>query len=448
MTKRQKFFSALGQFFKDFFTKNIILKIVVLLFAILLWGFVIAEENPEYSKRVYGVEIEIRGEDMLPSKGWMLVDRGTTSTDVDVKCQISKHGVLDASRIECYVDLTKIATARSTDGDTLTVPLDVKCEVASDFGTIDGCTVERVDIVLAKTQTLNNQTVEIDTTGTLPDDLVVELPKNVTIASLTGQQSQVSKISKMKATVNLDEFAQMEPGAYDVNLPVQFYQKGSNEAFSFITSSGEALTTGVHVTLRACREIPIDVGVTTSEDFDRRFEYSIRTTGVSTVKLCADRREILDSIETVQTEQLYPKLIVTEELRNLSLIIPDGTSLANGLTRYTVPVILSVTEKMETRDYEIPITYSGTKDNVYLSGDEQKTVVVRVSGTVSDMESFEKSWFTAYIAVENYLQGTIRLPIRLSFEGNSEAYKYQLINPEDGFVEIVLLPVHQNEPGA
>ena len=36
MTKRQKFFSALGRFLKNIFTKNILLKIVALLFAVML----------------------------------------------------------------------------------------------------------------------------------------------------------------------------------------------------------------------------------------------------------------------------------------------------------------------------------------------------------------------------------------------------------------------------
>ncbi len=448
MTKRQKFFSALGRFFKDFFTKNIVLKIVVLLFAILLWGFVIAEENPEYVKRVYGVEIEIRGEDMLQSKGWMLIDRGTTSTDVDVKCQISKHGVLDASRIECYVDLTRIAAARSTDGDTLTVPLDVKCEIASDFGAIEGNTVERVEITLAKTQTLNNQTVEVNTTGMLSDDLVIDLPKNVTIASLTGQQSQVRKISKMKVTVDLDEFAKMEPGVYDVNLPVRFYEKGAAEPFEFVTGNGEPITTGVRVTIRACKEIPISVNIATSEEFDERFEYQFRIVGADKIKLCADRREILDAIKKIETEQIYLKQLKIEETRNVSLVIPSGTTLENGTSRASTSVIITVAEKLTSVDLEVPILYSGVRETVYLNGEERKTAIIRVTGTYSAIDALNPSWFSASVALENYIQGTFRLPIRVLFDGDAAAYQYELIDPEDGFVDVVLeeIVIPESEP--
>lgn len=446
MTKRQKFFSALGRFFKDFFTKNIVLKIVVLLFAILLWGFVIAEENPEYTKRVYGVEIEIRGEDMLQSKGWMMINRGTTSTDVDVKCQIGKHGALDASRIDCYVDLTRITNARSTDGDTLTVPLDVKCEVASDYGTIEGCTVERVEIKLAKTQTLNNQTVEVDTTGTLPDDLIVDLPKSVTIASLTGQQSQVRKISKLKATVDLDDFAKMEPGVYNVNLPIKFYEKGATEPFDFVTSNGEPITTGVRVTIRACKEFPIFVNIATSEEFEERFDYQIKIVSAETIKLCADRRDILEAIKQVETEQIYLRQMKTEETRNVSLIIPDETTLENGLSKASASVIITVTEKQTSVDIEVPILYSNTRENIYLDGNERKTVTIRVTGTYSAIEALNPTWFSASVALENYMQGTFRLPIRILFDGDASAYKFELIDPEDGFTDVVLEEILPPEP--
>ena len=57
MTKRQKFFSAVGQFLKNLFTKNIPLKIIALVFALLLWGYVLSEVKPVYVKKLYGIEV-------------------------------------------------------------------------------------------------------------------------------------------------------------------------------------------------------------------------------------------------------------------------------------------------------------------------------------------------------------------------------------------------------
>ena len=124
MTKRQKVFSALGRFLKDLFTKNIVLKVVALLFAIMLWGYVLSIENPEYTKRVRDVEISIVGEDSLNSRGLMLVTRDTGTTDVDILCKINKHSELDASRVTCTVDLSSRAITLDPDENSKIITRD------------------------------------------------------------------------------------------------------------------------------------------------------------------------------------------------------------------------------------------------------------------------------------------------------------------------------------
>ena len=115
MTKRQKFFSAVGRFLKNVFTKNILLKVIALLFAVMLWGYVLSVENPEYTKRVRDVEISIVGEDSLNARGLMLLTRDTGTTDVDILCHINKHSELDASRVTCTVDLSNRAISLDPD---------------------------------------------------------------------------------------------------------------------------------------------------------------------------------------------------------------------------------------------------------------------------------------------------------------------------------------------
>ncbi len=443
MTKRQKFFSALGRFFKNFFTKNIVLKIVVVLFAILLWGFVIAEENPEYTKRIYGVEIDLLNEDSLQAKGWMLIDISADATDVDVKCEIKKHGSLDAAQVDCYVDLAKVAAASSADEDTVTIPLDVKYEIATEYGTIENVTVERVDVTLAKTQTLNNQTVEIETTGALPDGLIIDSLGSLTIASLTGRQDEISRIGKMKVTLDLSTIT--EPGIKDYNLPIEFYESGSDTPFRLTTGDGNVITTGLRVTTRAYKEVPIVVNVVPSETFNQKFEYEQQLIGTGVIGLCADKTETLDAITQVETEAIVPRLVKAEETRTCSLVLPEGTTLKNGQSRATVSVILTVRDKEISEVFTLPITYSETRDSVCLSGEEQKTVTIKVSGTYNAMQAFNRNWFTASVSIENYLQGTLRLPVRITFTGDPEQYDYTLVDPSDGFVEIVLLAVSETD---
>ena len=56
-SNNNRLLSAVGKFFKELFTQNIPIKIIALLFAVLLWGYVLTIENPEYIKVVRAVEI-------------------------------------------------------------------------------------------------------------------------------------------------------------------------------------------------------------------------------------------------------------------------------------------------------------------------------------------------------------------------------------------------------
>ena len=54
---------------KGFFTKNLALKIVSLLFAMLIWGYVMVEVNPKRVKTITDVPISFSGESSLHDRG-------------------------------------------------------------------------------------------------------------------------------------------------------------------------------------------------------------------------------------------------------------------------------------------------------------------------------------------------------------------------------------------
>ena len=70
MEKPNKFLEASKKIFSRLFGRNLLLKILSLLFAILLWGYVIAEVNPTRTKILTDVNVSFEGEaDLLLSAG-------------------------------------------------------------------------------------------------------------------------------------------------------------------------------------------------------------------------------------------------------------------------------------------------------------------------------------------------------------------------------------------
>ena len=88
--------------FKTFFSKNIALKIISLAFAVLLWGYVMMETDPERTKIISDVTVSFDGEDELQSKN--LTVQGNRSQLLPSFERVKPQGITPDFRIaaECF----------------------------------------------------------------------------------------------------------------------------------------------------------------------------------------------------------------------------------------------------------------------------------------------------------------------------------------------------------
>jgi YbbR domain-containing protein len=444
MTKRQKFFSALKQFFKNVFTKNIKFKVIALVFALLLWGYVLAIENPEYVKRVRDVEITITGEDSLNARGLMLVTRDTGTTDIDVLCRISKHSELDLSRVSAFVDLSDRTISLDRDEDSKTITLEVQTKVASDYGTVQGVSVGTVELTVARLSSRSNIRVNAKTEGELPEGFVYELPSNLTI-SIRGQKSEIDRISRGEVTVNLSSFAVNDPetlsGTYDLILPVQFYDSANKRLDDIVTSDGESVTTNVRVHIRACRVVDIEPTIEADEEFSALYACTC-TPAQKSIVLYGDRA-VLDRIDVIRTEPIFPQSVEGEERMLVDLIIPNGVEI-DRTQLGSITVLLQVSERSDIQEFEIPISYTKIKDRIGLTDSAPMWVTVQVSGKARAMQSFDPSKITASVNLQNFGTGTYEIPIEIRFSGDADVYR---IEPLQRSVKIELINVAAGQEG-
>lgn len=426
MTKGQKIFSALGRFAKEIFTKNIGLKITALLFAVLLWGYVLAVENPKYVKRVRDVEITFTGEDSLNSRGLMVVSRDSKLTDVDIECEISKHSDLDASRVSCTVDLSDREITLDQDEDSKTITRQVQTKVATGYGSVQAVSVNSVELTIARISSRTNIQVTAEAINSLADGFTYELPTGLTV-SLRGQKSKLDQIAFGKVTVDLSSFAVRDPGSlagtYDLVLPVQFYNSEKIPLDDIVTSTGETVTSNVRVTVKAYKDVPIEPDVVASGQFKESYEYEC-ISAQEMIRIYGNYNTLLE-IESIRTESVFPKMQTGEERLTVGLILPNGVSVDDTQSRM-ITLLMSVTERMaEGVYYQIPIEYSETKRDIALTGDEPKTIRVHVVGSVIAMKSFDLKWIRLTVNLQNYGVGTYDLPIVLTFTGDSAVYKVE-----------------------
>ncbi len=435
MTKRQKFFSALGRFLKNVFTKNIFLKVVALLFAIMLWGYVLSVENPEYTKRVRDVEISIVGEDSLNARGLMLATRDTGTTDVDILCRINKHSELDASRVTCTVDLSSRAITLDPEEDSKIITLDVQANVASEYGTVQSIEVPSVELEVARLSSRNNVQVSVKYIGSLPEGFTIDVPTTLSI-SMRGQKSTLDRVVRGEVTVNLDDLPKTDldtlANTYDLVLPVRFYDS-SNILLSDVTSSdGETFTVNVRLVIRAYKEVEI---IPVVEMLDEGYTWSY-VLSRSKVILYGDRA-VLNTVNSIRTTTIAATPGMHNTPVAVELILPEGVETASGFSK-TIAVTMTVTELTDTKTFEVPISYKNLGESLALSDDAPKTVMITITGLRSLVKAFDPYAVTATVDLYGYTAGEHTLPIRFTMPNTSRDLT---VTPETEAATVQLIPL-------
>ena len=111
---------------KDFFTKNLGLKIVSVLAAFVLWLVVVNVDDPVISKTYTGIPVEILNEDVLTDQGkcYEVID-DTSTVNVVVTANRSVIDGMSKDYIKATADLKAITAAD-------TVPVEVRSTRYSD----------------------------------------------------------------------------------------------------------------------------------------------------------------------------------------------------------------------------------------------------------------------------------------------------------------------------
>ena len=104
--------AQLAKAIKSFFTKNMALKVIAFVFAMLLWGYVLTDQKPMREKEVPNVATSFDGEAELIAQGYCVRgDRSEILQDVSVKVrtQITNYAYVTPSSIVASISLRNIS---------------------------------------------------------------------------------------------------------------------------------------------------------------------------------------------------------------------------------------------------------------------------------------------------------------------------------------------------
>lgn len=426
--KQKAFSHALLDRFRGFFTRNLGLKIVALVFAILLWAYVLVALNPVRAKSISDVTITMEGYTDLLSRNLILVDSDLGLANVEVNATITNHADLDSSRVNARAYLSTISAA-----GTYRLPLSVT--VQSNLGTVASVdprtvTVE-VDNLILKTVP-----VKLELVGSLPEGYEVVGESVASTITIEGAARYIDPAVRAVATVDLTDRTEN----VEESVNVTFYDRDDNE-LTVITRSRNTPSVTVRLSLSAYKRVDVVPAVSLSDDT----YYTLSSETTPAAVILYGTSDVLAAIDSISTQSLV--LPATESIvsQELELILPDGVSLKRGQSS-TVALTATVTEKRGERVLEVPLTYSRLRKDIVIADGAPTFANVIVEGPLRQVEQLSPDHFTVQVDLSNYGPGEWELVPLLQGPNNNKFPDVTCALQEQRILLTLLVPAPEATP--
>ena len=404
-TKNKIRFSVL-KFLKNLFTKNILIKFLSLLFAMLVWGYVMMDQNPMRIKTVENVAVNFDAEgDLIARKLVVRSDRNQAlkSITVKVNTELTKYADLDASDITASISLrgvsgpgiyTILIDATTPDGTVVSVsPSQVTIE-------IDNLFTKRIP-------------VEVSLNGELPDGYWNGEPETTnSYVDIEGALKDISSI--VKAVCPIDLTGRTE--SYNESASVEL-QNAAGEAVN-VTLLGEVPAIPIKLSILRMAQLPVnvDAAITGKENLPVNYEivgYSVSPSSNITVIGDKETIEALTGVDIEPIDVSNEKESVEQEVQ---LLLPEGVTSLNG---NTIQVRVNIRQKMQTLSFSaVPVEIQGLGKKLAATLNLSSTNVT-ITGQVSLMSALSRDDVVVYADVTGLSAGTYQVELRLGLPKES-----------------------------
>ncbi len=395
----------------DLFKKDITIKIISVLIAVILWLFVSNSTNPFVPKTFTNIPVKIENESYLDQNNYIIKNKYKTSIDVTIRGRQEAIDKVRTSDFEASLDFSQI---QSVNDKTLKIT-----------GPI--CTQKDVQIVSVNPPSIDVQLAR-NKNGTFP----VELKSNITMKPgyilvkaptmtpdsypIFAEESIINSVGTIKASIDIKNLDR------DTTQTVvcKVYNKEGNE----ITSLSTGLK--VSVKLEVAKEVP--VSLVTRGRLATDYIETLRV--IEPVKvLVSGPADELAKLAEIKTEQVNIDKVNSNFTASASLVVPEGMKLVNSPSKISVNISV---EKLVVKDIELVQNdisiLNGINDGSMNYEIKTDKLTVKVKGRQPDVDAVLVENLKPAVDVSGLAEGThtvslnITLPsqVTLMSQGNVE----------------------------
>lgn len=390
------------QWLKGAFTRNLKFKVLALVFAMVLWGYVLTQINPERVKSVQDVLVSFDGENALMERG--LVVRGNRdeileNVTVRVKTELTQYADLSADDVNATINLNTVSKS-----GTVTLPI----RAYTSIGSADSVVPEKITLEIDELA-IKKVPVEVQYEGTLPEGYWIDDPVlSANEVEIRGAATDVNRISKAVCIVPLTDRTESFNEA--VNLRILDSNGGEIVSDYFI---GETPSISVRMRVLPKKSVPVilDHSIFGLDSLPAIYEIVEMKTSPSTVNIVGTEAALalVDALEVegVDVSGRTESLHVVKKLK-----LPEGIETQSGSNE--VEVYINIQEKQITKSFQqVPIGFVGfdeKQQSVRLSID---ALDVDLTGRTTLVSGLSADEMKLYVNITGLGEGIYQLPVVL-----------------------------------
>lgn len=371
------------------------LKIFALVLSIVLWSYVMSEENPEQKREYKNINVEFTNTEALEENELVIMNPNDASVNVTIEGQKSDFAKFSfeeiSENIKAKVDLSGYSEGKSK------VLINVSL---NQLGNLKIKDFEPREILFTFDKIITkDKAVTIKTSGELAAGYVLgDIETSASTVALNGPRTWVNEVAEVLADVNLDGRKE----DINVSVPIKMIDDKGNNVRGVTNDPGV-----VDVTIPVYKTNKIPIEIQTTNELPDNYESTDIEVNPTSVTLIG--KESVSNLKFIQTKPIDINKFIENKTIEVELELPEGVRLANSKEKITVTLNV---EEMVEKTFEYGLSEVEIKDlNEELELEEAQedgeigNIEISVKGSKENVEALTKEDIDLYLDLSPAIKG-------------------------------------------
>lgn len=382
------------------FRNNLVLKIAALIFAVILWSYVMAGTNPPRPKSLDNIPVKITNLESLKARGLTVSENLSNllkSVRINLEVKQKELTLVNADNVSASIDFSK------TNGKG---EVEYKITGTTKYGTI--ISIEPSAVILTVDDYIKKQIpVKYEVKGQAPEGLYVGEPSiSPNVIEIAGARKDVEKAAL--AVCEIDVTGKNESINQSMDVKILDQEGNALDKDVYFENLPSVI---VKIDILPITNVPVNAAASIINASRIKEGYELGEVRVDPSQTdIAASKPILDSI----SEVVLSDMDVAGASANMVFTVqPKAIEGVRFLNKNSFLVTVNIAQIQSKKDfYDIPVAVLNRPKGfkVFI---EPKTVDATVFGGIKDIEQLNKNNLKFFVDLSGMQKGVYSLPIRM-----------------------------------